>query len=110
MSERGRNVFNQYVVGLVADAESESARLDANVEGLKRAAETAETRIIEVEEDIGALREALAARFDPAGSAEAESSLDDRVEELKAATEASETRLVKIEHDMEGVLDRLKAP
>lgn len=109
MSERGRKLFNDYIVGLLADAESESSRLDADVEGLKRAADAAEIRTSEIEEEVGALRKALAQRTDRlTGSAEVEPSIDDRVEILKAAADASETRLVKIEHDMDGLLDKLK--
>ncbi len=109
MSERGRKLFDQYILRLLADAEILNSRLEANVEALKAAAEASDIRISEIEEEVGSLKDALSKRLDlPKDMTPAEASLEDQVVDLKAAADASELRMLKIEHEVDGLQDVLK--
>lgn len=48
MSERGRKLFDQYILGLLADAEILNSQLAASVEALKIAAGASDIRVAEI--------------------------------------------------------------
>jgi hypothetical protein len=109
MSERGRNLFDQYIVGLLADAEILSSRMEANVEALKAAADASDIRISEIEEEVRGLKNALAKRLSlRTSSTPVETVLEDRVVDLRAGTDASELRILKIEQEVDVLLDARK--
>jgi hypothetical protein len=106
MSERGRKLFNQYIVGLLADAENVSSQLEANVDALKIATIGSDLRLAEIEQEVGALSDALATRLHLMEDSDREDTrLASQVVDLKTASDASGLRMVKIEEELEGIHD-----
>jgi hypothetical protein len=104
MSERGRNLFNQYVISLLADCEVQEARLDANLEALKFAADASGLHMAEIEEEVGAVKVALAKVLAlGAGSIPDETHLEQRVADLENGSEASGKRISKTELDVDSL-------
>jgi hypothetical protein len=60
MGERGLNLFNKYVIGLLADSEVREFRLENNLEALKLAAAASKVHVSEIEQEVGALKAAMA--------------------------------------------------
>lgn len=108
MSERGRKLFDQYILGLLADAEILSSQLETNVAAFKVAAEASDIRMAEIEEEVGDLREALVKRLNPLANSDLRSArLESQVVDLRAAAAASDLRISKIEHEVEDRRDAL---
>jgi hypothetical protein len=104
MSDRGRNLFNQYILNLLADSETQESRLDADVEALKVAAAASNIRVSEIEEEVGALEVALANQIAlKEASVPDQASMEHRVDDLKNASRASEIRISKIESDLDSL-------
>jgi hypothetical protein len=61
MSKSERALFDQYLLELLADADRRNADLESQVRGLRAFAERADIRLLEIEEEVGRLREALRA-------------------------------------------------
>jgi hypothetical protein len=104
MSDRGRELFNQYIINLLADSETQESRLDADVEALKVAAAASNIRVSEIEEEVGALEVALANQIAlKEASVPDQASMEHRVDDLKNASRASEIRISKIESDLDSL-------
>ncbi len=59
MSERGRDLFDKYILALLADREDENVVLAARIAGLKAAAAVTNVRLSEIEEEVGQLHKAF---------------------------------------------------
>jgi hypothetical protein len=108
MSERGRNLFDQYIVGLLATAEFSTSQLEANCEALRSVADASDIRISEIEEEVGGLKDALRKRLDLPTVSTPEARLESRVADLKFAAAASELRISKIEQQVDALQDSRK--
>jgi hypothetical protein len=64
MSKRGQNLFDQYVVALLAESEDLNIALEAKVAGLKAAAAVSDVKLSEIEEEVGRLHNALDAALE----------------------------------------------
>jgi hypothetical protein len=64
MSERGRDLFDRYILGLLADSNDLHVALEARVEGLRAAAALSDVRISEIEEEVGRLHDAIDAALE----------------------------------------------
>lgn len=106
MSERGRKLFDRYILGLLADAEVLNSKLEATVEALETAADASDIHIAEIEEEVGDLRDALANRLTLlADSDRRNARLESQVVDLKTAADASNLRISEIEHVFESQHD-----
>lgn len=109
MSERGRKLFDQYILSLLADAEILNSKLEAGVEALKAAAEAADIRVSEIEEEVGDLSGALANRLDLLAVSDLRNArLESRVSDLKTAADKSNSRISKVEDEVEKLHDALE--
>jgi DNA repair exonuclease SbcCD ATPase subunit len=109
MSERGRKLFDQYILSLLADAEILNSKLEAGVEALKAAAEAADIRVSEIEEEVGDLSGALANRLDLLAVSDLRNArLESRVSDLKTAADESDSRISKVEDEVEKLHDALE--
>lgn len=63
MSARGQELFNEYLLELLADAEKRADAIDAHIGELTARALAADIRMGEVEDEVGELRSAFAQRL-----------------------------------------------
>jgi len=109
MSERGRRLFDQYIVGLLADAEASSSKFEGNLAALRTAADAADIRMSEIEEEVDGLQDALRKKREVAAVlTPVEERLESRVADLKFAAAASESRIAKIEQQLDQLEDSCK--
>jgi hypothetical protein len=64
MSERGRDLFDRYILELLAEAEDRNIALEAAVAGLKAAAVSSGVHVQEIEEEVGRIGNALNAALE----------------------------------------------
>lgn len=59
MTERGRDLFDRYILSLLADANEQNVALEARVEELRVTTAALDVRMSKLEEEVGRLHDAI---------------------------------------------------